>query len=192
MSKLPFDIELSVGARHGYDAYDDGTSLPWTQEAPIDDGQAMPSAAHHPFGFMGRPRDRDVNADGSTANGNYLLYASGGDKTWCFNLDDVRRTLKLPQVDPGGSLWYADVDDAYGVWDGTGNLKFKLPLGKTFTVDVGNGITVEVSSSGVNVKGLTPQAPMTIGPTGTPPTAVILGASAGAWGKPSTILFATA
>jgi len=93
-----------------------------------------PGLAYSPFGFKGRPRSGVTDKDGNYTDGAAALYYYEGNTLHVIPLDDGRRSTKLPQLDEGGSIFYADVVDqsgnqvdAYAKFDASGNLKVILP-----------------------------------------------------------------
>lgn len=114
-----------------------------------DGATCAPGEAYHPFGFQGRPKDPDVDPNGEVINGARVLFWYEGSTLHAMPLDDPRRANKLPQVEKGGSLWYADADGAWSRYKADGTLEVRAPAGKTITVQVGSGALVEVSDGAV-------------------------------------------
>lgn len=115
-------------------AYNDGGALT-TQVLLYGDGSSCtPGLAYSPFGFKGRPRGPQVDAQGNIQDGALVLYWYEGNTLHTLPLDDGRRSVKLPQLDEGGSIFYADIVDesgnqldAYQLFDASGNLKIVVP-----------------------------------------------------------------
>ncbi len=184
------DIAILIGTK-----YNDGGGLEAQIALQGPGSSCTAGLAYSPFGFKGRPRSAAApDANGNYSNGGLALYYYEGSVLHTIPLDDGRRSTKLPQLDEGGSVQYADVDDAYDVYDGQGNKTIKVPAGKTVTIDVGGGVQITASSSGINITGVSATAPVVVGPGGSaaalPANACLIGASY-ATSKPSTILFAT-
>lgn len=90
-----------------------------------------PGLAYSPFGFKGRPRSAtNVAADGTVQDGPLALYWYEGNTLHVMPLDDGARSTKLPQLDEGCSVFYADVDDAYAQWKPDGSLDVQVGNGK--------------------------------------------------------------
>lgn len=113
-----------------------------------------PGEAYHPFGFQGRPKSPDVDPVSSdVTNGARVLYWFEGSTLHGVVLDDPRRSNELPELEEGGSLWYADASGAWSRYRADGTLEVRAPAGKTITVQVGSGALVEVSDGTVKVGG---------------------------------------
>lgn len=91
--------------------------------------------AHHPFGFISRPRDPDLDGDGNVKLGCTVLRLAEGNESHVIVLGDPRYTALLPAATKkkGGSTQYAvTVDGAvsYAALDGDdGSYKLKIPSG---------------------------------------------------------------
>jgi hypothetical protein len=123
--------DINVVAHTSYD----GSSFPETQVLPIgSDGTSIPGEAYHPYGFIGRCNDGDV--DPSTAditNGARVLFFYEGSTLHTIMLDDPRVTPTLPQLPKGGSMQY-DAGGAYQKLDGSGNALLNVLSGKTVKI----------------------------------------------------------
>lgn len=178
----------------------DGNGYPETQVVPIGAHVARPTGtkagssvmaeAYHPYGFIGRPKDADFDTNGNVTNGSRVLFFYEGSTVHSVALDDPRVTGTLPQIPKGGSLHYGS-GGSYVKHDDVGNCTVHVPSGKSITIEMEGGATIEISSSGVRIKGLTSTAPCIVG-DGTPlPANAVLTGTPQAGQTPSTILFAT-
>jgi hypothetical protein len=113
------------------------------------DASCAPAECYHPFGFIGRPKDPDLTPDGKVLNGARLLFWYEGSTMHSMVLDDPRRAAKLPKLDKGGAMMYADVDGAYVKYAADGSLEIRVPSGVKAIVQTGSGAKVEVSDSEV-------------------------------------------
>jgi hypothetical protein len=120
------EIGILIGAK-----YNDGGALESQVALQGNDASCTPGLAYSPFGFKGRPRSADPpDAQGNYQNGALVLYWYEGSVLHTMPLDDGRRSTKLPQLDEGCSIFYADVDDAYAQWATDGSLNVKTANGK--------------------------------------------------------------
>ena len=72
-----------------------------------EEDSGMPAVeAHHPFGFMSRPSDPDVDPDGQPKFGCNVLVGWDGDEAHAWVLADPRTRPKLPALQKGESLQY--------------------------------------------------------------------------------------
>lgn len=72
-----------------------------------EEKSGMPAVeAHHPFGFMSRPVDPDVDADGAPKFGCNVLVGWDGDEAHAWVLADPRSRLVLPTLLRGESIQY--------------------------------------------------------------------------------------
>jgi hypothetical protein len=62
--------------------------------------------SHHPYGFMGRHADPDVDADGVPVLGAQNLHAWEGNTGHTWPQEDPRVQLNLPALQPGETCWY--------------------------------------------------------------------------------------
>ena len=176
--------------------YDEDGFLEWSV-APVgfdDDGPGttIPAEAHHPYGFQGRPNDAD-NPGHVDPDGSKVLVFSEGSVQHTMALDDPRVNAKLPQLPKGGSRQY-DASGARAEFDGGGNWTLDLSTsGGTGKIKVGGGIEIDVSATGVQIKGISTAAPCLVGDKATtqPTNAVLCGSPANPSQAPSTVLFAS-
>ena len=99
-----------------------------------NDSSCAPGLMYHPFGFVGRPKDPDVDSLGNVTKGATALFWYEGNTLHTMALGDPRRTSKLPTVDKGGSCQYADCDNAYGLFGADGTYTLRVPTGKTASI----------------------------------------------------------
>lgn len=72
-----------------------------------EEKSGMPAVeAHHPFGFMSRPSDPDVDPDGSPKFGCNVLVGWDGEEAHAWPLSDPRSRLVLPVLLRGESIQY--------------------------------------------------------------------------------------
>lgn len=130
----------------------DKAGFPETQVELYGDGASCaPCETYHPAGFIGRPNDPSFDPSGKAQVGAHVLYYVEGNQVHTLILNDPRRTQRLPAVDKGGSMMYADVDGAYTRYKGDGTYECRVPAGKTVTVQVGSGASVVVSDATVAI-----------------------------------------
>lgn len=135
----------------GRTAYEDGV-LEASVALHGGDASCAPGIAYHAFGFLGRPKDPDVDAEtGEITNGPRVLYWYEGSTLHTVLLDDPRRTQKLPEVGKGGSMMYADADGAFVRYAPDGALEVRVPAGKAATIQVGAGAKVTVTDATVAI-----------------------------------------
>lgn len=148
-------MDISIAA---LTKYEDGTLL--VQVALLGDGASCaPGEAYHPFGFIGRPKDPEVDPqNGTIINGGRAFYWFEGSTMHAWLGDDPRRTQKLPEVQKGGSMWYADADGAFARYSADGTLEVRASAGKTITLQVGAGPTIVLNDAGIQVGGQFPFA----------------------------------
>lgn len=135
----------------GKTGYEEGV-LDATVDLLGGDASCAPGIAYHPFGFVGRPKDPDVDPDsGAILNGPRVLYWYEGSTLHTVLLDDPRRTQKLPELERGGAMMYADADGAFVRYAADGTLEVRAPAGKPVTVQVGAGAKVKVTDATVAI-----------------------------------------
>jgi hypothetical protein len=107
------------------------------QISEFGSGGSQPVETYHPAGFLGRPRDPDVDPEGAARLGPTVLYGYEGNQRHALVLSDPRVAGRLPEVKRGGSMQYADTgtDVAYALFDGDdGSWTLKVG-GNTVVVD---------------------------------------------------------
>jgi len=91
--------------------------------------------AYHPCGFIGRPRDPDVDPDGTPTLGATVLYGFEGNQGHALHLNDPRVAPLLPEVKKGGAMVYAHRADgkvSFELFDGDdGTWQVYVPSGST-------------------------------------------------------------
>lgn len=139
MTPISFDLGMSAYTARDADGF-------YTvQIVQFGAGGNQPVEAYHAAGFLGRPRDPDVDPSGTPKLGPSVLYGQEGNQTHALLLNDPRVAGRLPEVKRGGSMQYADTGTgvSYALFDGdTG----------AWTLHV-LGQTVVVTSSGVEIGG---------------------------------------
>lgn len=138
---LAFDLGMSAYTARDADGF-------YTvQIVGFGSGGSQPVEAYHPAGFLGRPRDPDVDPGGAPKLGPTLLYGQEGNQTHALLLNDPRVAGRLPEVKRGGSMQYADTGAsvAYALFDGDDG---------TWTLKVGE-TTAKVDASGIELGGAT-------------------------------------
>lgn len=110
----------------------------------------LPSAElHHPLGLIARPRDPDVDGEGTPTMGATVLRLTEGAADHGIALGDPRATPKLPRLEKGGVALYADTGAAvlpFALLSGaTGSFQLYVPYGSPATAAT---IAVDVSAEG--------------------------------------------
>ena len=102
--------DIQVATLTEYDA--DG--FPGVSVDAIGDADAgLPTAElHHPLGLIARPRDPDVDGEGTPTLGATVLRLTEGAADHGIALGDPRATPKLPRLEKGGVALYADTGAA--------------------------------------------------------------------------------
>src|ERR1700734_488498 len=143
----PLTVDLDVCV---LTTYDDGF-LSVGVQGDADVVEIAPPEGHHPYGFLGRPRDPTTDGDGNATAGATALLLKGGNDDFAIPLGDPRVTPTLPQLSAGGTwgstLHYCDTDPtiadpmpAYILLDGsTGNATAHVPGKCVLRAEVNNG-----------------------------------------------------
>lgn len=118
----------------------------------------QPAEAHHPFGFLGRPLDPDVDGAGQPTLGASLYRFDEENGTTVLVCGDPRVTAKLPQVAKGGSIQYgttAALDVAYAHFDGAdGSWVVHVPAGAAKArIEFDGGPSIEVTNTAIELGG---------------------------------------
>ncbi len=93
--------------------YDEDNFLGVHVDGYGENGSLGPMECHHPYGFLGRPRDPD-----SDGRGALVQFWLEGDKGYAIALEDVRIASLFPVAKKGGSLQYAATGSFHEI-DGT-------------------------------------------------------------------------
>lgn len=114
-----------------------------------------PGLAYSPFGIKGRPRSpKNVSADGTVQDGPLALFWYEGNTLHAIPLDDGNRSCSpnFPALDEGGAVFYGDTDDAFTIYDGTGNLVAQVPASQKLTIQAKGGPAIVIDGSAGTVK----------------------------------------
>ncbi len=115
------------------------------------DASSAQGIASHPFGFAGRPKDPDVDSTGAITKGAVLFYWYEGNTVHSMPAGDPRRSAKLPTLDKGGSVQYADCDNAYGLFAADGTYTLRVPAGKTASIGDANAAALTYAQAFQNL-----------------------------------------
>lgn len=162
--------DIQVATLTEYDA--DG--FPGVSVDAIGDAAAglPPAELHHPLGLIARPRDPDVDGEGTPTIGATVLRLTEGAADHGIALGDPRATPKLPRLEKGGVCLYADTGAAalpFALLSGLdGSFQLYVPYGSapataaTIAVDVsttgaesiqivhGSGMRITMTAGGLN------------------------------------------
>ena len=113
----------------------------------------------HPSGFISRPRDPDVDADGTPSAGASCVYFYYGDQGFALPLSDPRLVSVLPSVAKGGALLYADLGGlrvaTLTMSGDDGAVDVTVPTGAVIRLVAPTGRKATVSATGVDIVGIT-------------------------------------
>lgn len=105
-----------------------------------------------PFGFVSRPRDPDVDPDGTPVLGAGLLYLEHGGQGFALPVQDPRFASALPEVKKGGCLLYATLPNGtvstLSIDGDDGSLSITMPSGLRVKITdtevvVGDGVSAK-------------------------------------------------
>lgn len=145
-----------------------------------EQGGGPTMGAMHPFGFMSRPRDPDVDASGNVKNGSPLFYAYFGDRGYALPLFDPRNAGQptLPTPDKGGGVLYCDVGNGrfatLEMKGDDGMVTITVPEGASIRLKAPSGRSTVVSATGTDIVGITNAGVVTAEDPGTPPAPVAI------------------
>ncbi len=109
--------------------YDEDNFLAVHVDGYGEDASLGAMELHHPYGFVGRPRDPDADGKGALVK----LWLEG-DKGYAIAFEDVRIATLLPVVKKGGSAMYC-ATGGFVEFDGeTGTLTAYVPYAFTGTI----------------------------------------------------------
>ena len=101
----------------------------------------------HPLGVLSRPRDPEVDNQGQPSKGATVMRLVEGSQEHSIALGDPRAIPKLPQLDKGGTILYADTGASalpFVLLNGTnGTFQVYVPYGNTAAT-----IAIDVSTQG--------------------------------------------
>lgn len=134
-------------------AYRDDRMLTASANVIGDDASCAPDRLLHPLGLQSRPRSPQVDStSGEVQAGAVLLYWYEGSTLHALAADDERRSVKLPTLEEGSTVVYADRDGlTIKLNASTGAIDIDAPQGAIITSKVAGGAKVEVSASHVKV-----------------------------------------
>lgn len=117
-----------------------------------------PSEAWHPYGFDARPRDPDVDANGTPKAGAALLRLSEGNLERAMAVNDPRPLQRLPALGKGSTRHYADTggsDLPYVLLRGEdGACAIHVPVdAPSILLEHAAGTKIQVSASMVDLGG---------------------------------------
>jgi len=100
---LEFDLGLAMAS------FIDADGFMGVQIDAIGEGKSglQPYELHHPFGFVSRPSDPTVDANGNASGGCTVLFATEGSRGHAFLFADGRVIPNLVNIKPGESAMYA-------------------------------------------------------------------------------------
>lgn len=143
---------MEVGIVASTDYRDDGVLT----ASPTVFGPGASSAAdhlRHPLGIQSRPRSPKVDATtGEVHAGAAVLYFYEGSQLHQIALDDERRIPKLPALQEGDTLLYADADGlTIKLSASDGAILIDSPSGGAVKLRVSGGPSVEIANGKVKV-----------------------------------------
>lgn len=101
---MPFEFDLGVSLMTEYDS-DEFLGAQFDALGEQDAG-VPPAEQHHPYGFMGRQNDPDVDGSGNPIKGTTLFRWHEGSQEHVMALGDPRVIPNLPRLAPGESIQY--------------------------------------------------------------------------------------
>lgn len=125
-----FASDLGIATFTGYD--DDGFPLA-QYDAHGEDPGVEPIELHHPFGFVSRPRDPDLDKEGNPKEGQAcnLFFGAEGDTQHAWLGYDPRFIPNVPKLKKGGSAWYCAAG-SFSTFDGEdGTQTTYVPVGNS-------------------------------------------------------------
>jgi hypothetical protein len=134
--------EIGIATFSGFD--EDGFPLA-QYDAHGEKPQVEPVELHHPFGFIARPRDPDLDDEGNPKEGKAcnLFFATEGDTLHAWLGYDPRFIPNIPQLKKGGSAQYCAAG-SFRVFDGEdGTETLYVPVG-----DSAHVVTTGIDGSG--------------------------------------------
>lgn len=111
----------------------------------------------YPSGFLSRPRDPDVDAEGTPSFGASCAYFYYGDQGYALPLFDSRLVAVVPAPEKGGWVQWADTGNGVVsllTMSGTdGTVAITVPTGATIRLNAPSGRSLVVSATGADVIG---------------------------------------
>lgn len=109
-------------------------------------------------GFMSRPRDPDVDAEGASSNGASVAYFYYGDQGYALPLFDSRLVSLVPMPAKGGAVAWAHLSgqrvSTLTLSGDDGTIEATVPTGAVIRFKAPSGRTTTVSGTGLDVIGI--------------------------------------
>lgn len=132
----------------------------------------------YPSGFLSRPRDPDVDAEGTPSFGASCAYFYYGDQGYALPLFDSRLVAVVPAPEKGGWVQWADTGNGVVsllTMSGTdGTVAITVPTGATIRLNAPSGRSLVVSATGADVIGTVTAGVVSADDPGSPPAPVAI------------------